>query len=77
MQADEQTAISTALHPLEVSERFFDDVYFIPKRTHLVNIFPHINNLHQNFTCTMEKERNGEPAFLGTLLKRNNEKNQY
>ena len=31
MQAHEETAISTGLHPAKVSERFFDDVYFIFK----------------------------------------------
>ena len=48
MQAPESTAISTALHPPKVWERFVDDVYSIVKRTHLENFFHHINNLHQN-----------------------------
>ena len=73
MQAYERTAITTALHPPKVWERFVDDVYSILKRTHLENFFHHINNLHQNIKFTMEKESNGEIAFLDTLLKRNNE----
>ena len=36
------------------------------------NFNHHINNLHQNTKFTMEKESNEEPAFLDTLLKRNN-----
>ena len=48
MQAYERTAITTALHPPKVWERFVDDVYSILKRTHLENFFHHINNLHQN-----------------------------
>ena len=72
MQAYERTAITTALHPPKVSERFVDDVYSILKRTHLENFFHHINNLHQNIKFTMEEESNGELAFLDTLLKRNN-----
>ena len=72
MQAYECTAISTALHPPKVWERFVDDVYSILKRTHLENFFHHINNLHQNIKFTMEEESNGELAFLDTLLKRNN-----
>ena len=72
MQAYERTAITTALHPPKVWERFVDDVYSILKRTHLENVFHHINNLHQNIKFTMEKESNGELAFLDTLLKRNN-----
>ena len=74
MQAYERTAITTALHPPKVWERFVDDVYSILKRTHLENFFHHINNLHQNIKFTMEEESNGELAFLATLLKRNNGK---
>ena len=72
MQAYERTAITTALHPPKVWERFVDDVYSILKRTHLENFFHHINNLHQNIKFTMEEESNGELAFLDTLLKQNN-----
>ena len=72
MQAYERTAITTALHPPKVWERFVDDVYSILKRTHLENFFHHINNLHQNIKFTMEEGSNGELAFLDTLLKRNN-----
>ena len=72
MQAHESTAISTALHPPKVWERFVDDVYSIVKRTQLENFFHHINNLHQNIKFTMEEETNGKLAFLDTLLKRNN-----
>ena len=72
MQTYERTATTTALHPPKVWERFVDDVYFILKRTHLENFFHHINNLHKNIKFTMEEESNGEPAFLDTLLKRNN-----
>ena len=35
MQSHEHTAISRALQPPKVWERFADDVYSIPKRTHL------------------------------------------
>ena len=71
MQAHERTAISTALHPPKVWERFVDDVYSIIKRT---TFFQHINDLHQKIKFTMEEESNGELAFLDTLLKRNNGK---
>ena len=40
MQAYEHTAITTALHPPKVWERFVDDVYSILKRTHLEIFFP-------------------------------------
>ena len=72
MQAYECIAITTALHPPKVWKQFFDDVYSILTRAHLESFFPHINNLHQNIKFTMEKEINAEPAFLDTLLKRNN-----
>ena len=67
MQAYERTAITTAMHPPKVWERFVDDVYSILKRTHLENFFHHINNLHQNIKFTMEEESNGELAFLDTI----------
>ena len=72
MQAHESTAISTAVSPPKVWERFVDNVYSIVKRTHLENIFHHINNLHQNTEFTMEEESNGELAFLDTFLKPDN-----
>ena len=45
MQAYERTAITTALHPLKVWERFVDDAYSILKLMDLENFFHHINNL--------------------------------
>ena len=59
MQVHERTAISTALHPAKVWERFVDDVCSILKCTHLENFFQHVNNLHQNIKFTMEEESNG------------------
>ena len=73
LQAYENTAITTALHPPKIWERFVDDVYCILKRTHLEYIFHHINKLYQNIKFTMDEESNGELAFLDTLLKQNNE----
>ena len=72
MQAYECIAITTALYPQKVWERFVVDVYSILKRTHLENFFHHINNLHQKIKFTMEEESNGKLAFLDILLKRNN-----
>ena len=74
MQVHERTAISTALHPPNVWERFANDLYSILKRMHLKNVLQHINNLHQNLMFTMDEESNGELAFLDTLLSRNNGK---
>ena len=56
MQAHEDTAISMVLHPPKVWEQFVDDLYSILIRTHLENLFYHINNLHQNITFTLEEE---------------------
>ena len=68
MQTYERTATTTALHPPKVWGQFVDDVCSILKRTHLENFFHHINNLYQNIKFTVEEERNGELAFLDTLL---------
>ena len=53
MQACERTAVTTAMRPPKVWERFVDDVYSILKRSHLENFFHRINNL-QNIKFTME-----------------------
>ena len=53
MQAYERTAVTTAMLPPKVWERFVDDVYSILKRSHLDNFFHRINNL-QNIKFTME-----------------------
>ena len=74
MQAHEHTAISTAPQPPKVWERLVNKVYSILKRTQLEKLYHHISNLHQNIKFTMEKQSNGELAFLDTLLKRNNGK---
>ena len=60
------------MHPPKVWEWFVDEIYSILKRTHLENVFHHINNLHQIIKFNIEEESNGELAFLDTLLKRNN-----
>ena len=72
MQGYERTAITTALHPPKVWERFVNDVYSIFKRTYFDKFFQHINNLYQNIKFTLEEESNGELVFLDTLLKPNN-----
>ena len=64
IQAREHIAISTALLPQKVWERFVDDVYSILKCTHLENYLHHMDNLHQNIELPMEGESNGELAFL-------------
>ena len=44
---------------------------------HKENFFHHINNLQQIIKFTVEKESNGELAFLITLLKQNNGRSLY
>ena len=72
IQAHEQTARSTALHPPKVWKLFVDDVYSIFKQTHSENFFHHTNNLHQNIKFTMEEGSDGELVFFDTLLKQIN-----
>ena len=68
MLALEQISISTLLHPPKVWEEFIDGVYAILKRTQLEIFLHHINSLHQSMNFTMEKESNGELAFLDTFI---------
>ena len=63
-----------ALHLPKVWKRFVDEIHSILKRMHLESFFNHFSNLHQNIKFTIEEERTGKLAFLGTLLKRNNGK---
>ena len=56
---------------LHLLQRFIENDYSILKRTHLENIFYHINNLHQNINFTIGEESNAALAFLDTLLKHN------
>ena len=83
LQAHEQIAISVTLHLPNIWKHFIDDFYSILKRTHLENVFHHINlgnvfhninNLHQSIKLIMDGKSNGELAFLDTSLKLNNEK---
>ena len=64
----EQTTISTLQHPAKVWEEFVDGVCSILKRTQLEIFLHHINSLHQSMNFTMEKESNGELAFLDTFI---------
>ena len=56
MHVFERTAITTALRPPKVWERFVDDVYSILKGTHLGNFFHHINNLNQILSLLWRKK---------------------
>ena len=44
--------------------RIADDVYSIPKGTHLENFFHHMNTLHHNIRFSKEEKSNGEVEFL-------------
>ena len=52
VQTCEQTAMSMALQPPKIWERFSDDVSLVFKHTHLENI----KNLHQNIKFTIENK---------------------
>ena len=66
MEAQEQSAISTDLHPPKVWKPFVDDIYYILKQ----KLVPS----HQQSWKKMEEENNRELAFFHTLLKSNNGK---
>ena len=67
MQLHELTAISTAIQPRKVWERYVDDACSILKRTHLEKYSHYISNLHQDIKFTIKEESNGKLAFLDTF----------
>ena len=67
MQANELTAISTALHPPRVWEQFVNGPYSILKCVHLETFLNYISNLYQNIKFTLEEEINGALVFLESL----------
>ena len=52
LEAHEQTAISTTLHPPKIWKGFVDDAYSILQGKHLENVSQHISNLIRNIKFT-------------------------
>ena len=63
MQAHEETLIN----PPKGWEWFVNNVYSIPKRAHLENVFHHVKNFHQNINFTLEEKSNWELAFFNSF----------
>ena len=55
---------------IKLWDRFVDDAFSIMKTHHIENVFHTINNTTDGITFTMEKEKDGEIAFLDTKLTR-------
>ena len=53
-------------------DRYIDDVLSIVKTHHIVKLFYTISNVTDGITFTMEKEKDGQIAFLHVLLRMDN-----
>ena len=55
---------------IKLWDRYVDDTFSIIKTHHIKKVFDTINNTTDSITFTMEKEKNGEIAFLDIKLSR-------
>jgi hypothetical protein len=70
MQNLEHQTITNDIN-IKLWDRFVDDAFSIMKTHHIENVFDSINNTTDGIVFTMEKEEDGEIAFLDVKLSRN------
>ena len=69
MEASEDRAINTALHPPKIWKRYVDDSFVIQQESQKEQFFQHINQVDTSIKYTMEKAGpDGSIPFLDLLI---------
>ena len=70
MEAFEQKAIATALHPPRVWRRYVDDTWVIQQQEHQQQFLQHINTVDESIQFIVEEAKeDGSIPFLDTVIK--------
>ena len=70
MEAFEQRAITTALHPPRVWKRYVDDTFVLQQQTHQEEFLQHINTIDPSIQFTVEEAKeDGSIPFLDTIIR--------
>ena len=70
MEAFEQKAIATAMHPPRVWRRYVDDTWVIQQQEHQQQFLQHINTVDESIQFTVEEAKeDGSIPFLDTVIK--------
>ena len=70
MEAFEQRAITTALHPPRVWERYVDDTLVVQQQKHQEEFLQHINTVDPSIQFTVEEAKeDGSIPFLDTIIR--------
>ena len=69
MEAFEDRAINTALHPPRIWRRYVDDTFVVQQKSHKEEFFQHINEVDTSIKFTMEEAGpDGSIPFLDVLV---------
>ena len=70
MEAFEQRAITTALHPPRVWKRYVDDTLVVQQQKHQQEFLQHINTVDPSIQFTVEEAKeDGSIPFLDTIIR--------
>ena len=70
MEAFEQRAITTALHPPRVWKRYVDDTSVVQQQKHQQEFLQHINTVDPSIQFTVEEAKeDGSIPFLDTIIR--------
>ena len=70
MEAFENRAITTALHPPRIWKRYADDTFVLQHQAHKEDFLQHINTVDQSIQFTVEEAKeDGSIPFLDTIIR--------
>ena len=72
MEVIEEQAIQQATTPPRVWKRFVDDSFAIMKKSTINSFHDTLNSIDSHINFTIEQEKDGQLAFLDTLVSHNN-----